>query len=157
MSQLPLARGENFMVFVTLDEGTTYKPFAGQKTCSLSIEANYNDVANKNQGNWKDYQGGKKGWSATVDQDLIEIGEESADEYNFEDLQDAEIAQTKIDVVFAWVTRSADSAEPVIDATKRKYSGTALASLPPSAGDGETMSYTTTLKGCGELVITDPS
>ena len=133
----------------------TYKPIAGQTNCTLSRDPNYRETSNKNLGGYKDFFQGIKSWTASVDVDIPDQADTNANEVNFEDLQDLEDAGTKSTYAFAWVEITNN--EPVVDTTKRMYSGLGLVSCPLNAPSGENATTTVTIQGCRALTATDPT
>lgn len=154
MSERVIAHGTDFMVFeVTGEVGAeVYRPIAGQTNVQLTREPNYRETNNKNLGGWKDYFGGLKGWSASVEMDIPDPGDVDADEVSFEELADYEEARTKVKFLFCFVTPLSDTDEDVVPDTSRpSWEGLALVSCPVSAPPGENMTTSIALQGCRKL------
>jgi hypothetical protein len=160
MSERIIANGNDFMCFLREgEEGTyTYRAIAGQTNVTLSREPNYRETNNKNLGGWKDFFGGLKGWSATVEMDIPDQANEDANEVDFEELQDLEEANAKATYVFCWVQNMDNTDEnPVPDTTKRMYYGVGLVNIPLNTPPGENVTTSIAIKGCRRLYIVDPT
>ena len=157
MSARVIAQGSDFMCFIRSgSEGSyTYKPIAGQTNCTLQREANYRESNAKNQGGYKNFFQGLKGWSATVEMNIPDQSDTNADEVSFEELQDYEEAGTKPTFVFAWVSIVDD--EPEVDLTKRMYVGPGLVNCPLNANSGENATTSVAIQGCMKLNPIDPA
>jgi hypothetical protein len=162
MSERIIAHGSDFMCFLREgEEGTyTYRAIAGQTNVTLNREPNYRETNNKNLGGWKDFFGGLKGWSATVEMDIPDQSAANADanEVDFEELQDLEEAFTKATWIFCWVQNMSDTDEnPVPDTTKRMYYGVGLVNLPLNTPPGENATTSIAIQGCRRLYAIDPT
>lgn len=151
MSERVIAHGSNFMCFLNTgtEETPVLKAIAGQKACTYNNEANYRETNNKNLAGWKDYFGGLKGWSATVEMDIPDYNDTNTSEISFEELQTMEENFTKGHFYFCWVQNESDTDQnPTPDFTKPYYHGLALVNCPLNANPGENATTSITLQGC---------
>lgn len=155
MSERIIASGSDFMAFfVEGEEGAeTFRPIAGQTNCTLTREANYRETNNKNLNGYKDYNGGLKGWGASVDMDIPDPADVNADEVDYEEIDALAAAYTKQKVRFCYVTVPADETDedPVPDTSKPSYEGLVLCSAPRNAPSGENQTTTIAMQGCRKL------
>jgi hypothetical protein len=162
MSERTIASGSDFMCFLREgEEGAyTYRAVAGQTNVTLQREANYRETNNKNLGGWKDFFGGIKGWSATVEMDIPDqsSGNEDENEVDLEELQDLEEDYTKTTFAFCWVENMNDTDEdPTPDTSKRMYYGEGLVNLPLNTPPGENATTSIAIQGCRRLYTVDPT
>jgi len=155
MSVRTIASGSDLMVFVVSGTAPSlvYKPIAGQTNVQLTQrEVNDRETNAKNLGGWVDFFKGLKKWAATVDMDVPDPSDVDTNEVSYDELQAADEAGTKLQLLFTYVTPISDTDDDVEpDTTKPSYTGLALISAPLAAPSGENMTSSVAFRGCRKL------
>jgi len=126
-------------------------PIAFSTNAKLSIKLNTREISSKDSGYWTEKKAGRLDWNAGSDALYTEVLTGTATTTSVDELYALMIARTPITMVFGAATGTAGA--QTNDATKKKYTGTALiTSLDINAPDGETTTYTIALEGTAALV-----
>lgn len=157
-----IANGSDFMCFVSTTVATveTLRPIANQKKAELAYEPSRREISNSVAGPWTDYASGNKAWGASVDVDFSDLStaNANANEVDWNELDDLQLADEKFDVVFAFVTPRTDyTVEPEIDETKPIWKGSVMVKMPVGGEHGANMSGSLELTGCGQLTKVNPT
>ncbi|HCB62845.1 MAG TPA: hypothetical protein DEP77_13010 [Bacteroidales bacterium] len=136
----------------------TYKAVEAQNGCVINDDTEYRESAPKNTRGSNYFRAIPK-WSATIDQEIVDVSDTDTTEFRFEEMQDAQYAGTKLTFVFCWVTRNATTQVATPDSTKRMYVGEGLVKGPINANNTATDNANTqwAIQGCFELDIVDPT
>lgn len=152
MSKLrPIAIGSDLMAFVREgDVGAyTYRSIAGQNGLSLNREDTDIETNAKNLGGVADYFNGIQKYSLSVEIDVTDPLDVDADEIDFEEILDADLAGTKFDIVVTYVTHSDTEGEaPVPDTSRPSWLGRYKLNAPMNGNPGEAVKSSISFKGC---------
>lgn len=146
-----IASGSNLMAFVIegAEGAETYRPIAGQKSCSLTVEDTDRVSNAKNLGGTEDYFKGLMKYGLTIDVDAVDPSDVDAEEVSHEELLDWDLSVAKKDILVAYVIHSAVEGEAAIpDVSKPSYKGRYRIKAPFTGGSGENVTSSVTCKGC---------
>jgi len=137
--------GKDLMLFTTA--GGAKKAIGLSTTCSIAINASVVAVTTKDSGEWEDNEIEKFSFTASADQLFIET--------EFDDLFEAMISKTPVDVDFALSAEPTSEAIPVAGWTAKVggYQGKVLiTALNPTAPVSGKATCAITFTGTGKLV-----
>lgn len=144
-----LVYGGSMMILIS--SGATKLPCAFSTSAKLSISTTTVDTTSKDDGDWVSKKAVRFAWNASTDglTNFALTGSTNS----VEDLFAYQKAKLPVNVVFASVTGT----KPfhTLDTNKKYFSGTGIiSSLEISADDNGMSTYSISIEGTGELIIT---
>lgn len=152
--------GSDFVLALNLD-GIAYKDVAYSKSHTIEISADSRDISSKNDGDWKATAAGKKGYNVNLES--LTIFDDAA--ANYEALYKKFVSKEPIKFI-SYLTND-KTTHDYTDETAAKaaavsesfyFTGTVnITSMSAPFSHGETLTFSATLEGQGELELVHKS
>jgi predicted secreted protein len=145
--------GGDMMIFLnpTGTTSTGVQPAAFSTGAKLTVNLGTREISSKDSGDWSEFAGGKFDWDASSEH-LMNLSGVTGTTLSTKEVYASFVAKSP--VYLALASKTGTSPTWTISSTKVKLSGQALiTSMDFNASNGETATYSISLKGTGVLSI----
>lgn len=141
--------GGDLMLFV--GTGITKNPLAFSTNAALEVNRDTREITSKDSGNWKDFNVGQMGWTASTD-GLVAFSLTASGTTSIDQLYVMKVAGELVNLAFG--VKSGTSPDWTLDESNKYFTGSAyITSISLSGGNNDNATYSISLQGTGELSL----